>query len=73
MNAPKEIMLQEANRRAEADPALATSLGLIMLMGMVEVEAMEAFAGTDLRHNYVTHFPMSDVDFWEFTIARKAA
>lgn len=71
MREEKERFLVRARRAAAENPKFAAELGVMLLTGIEEVIQMETFAGADLHHSYVTHFPVTGDGEWTFTIARR--
>lgn len=71
MREEKERFLVRARRKAADDIQFAAELGVMLLTGIEEVLQMEAYAGTNLDHSYVTHFPVPGDGEWTFTIARR--
>lgn len=71
MREEKERFLVRARRKAAEDPQFAARLGLMLLTGIEEVIQMESYAGTDLHHSYVTHFPVPGDGDWTFIIERR--
>ena len=63
----------KANERAQAEEGLAYTLGLIVLVGMLELEAVRAFTGDGLEHVYKTSFTMDDGHDWELRLTRLEA
>lgn len=71
MREEKERFLDRARRKAAEDPKFAAEVGVMLLTGIEEVIQMEAYAGNDLQHSYVTHFPFPGEGEWTFTIERR--
>jgi hypothetical protein len=71
MREEKERFLDRARRKAAEEPQFAAELGVMLLTGIEEVIQMETYAGSDLHHSYVTHFPVPGDGDWTFTIARR--
>jgi hypothetical protein len=71
MSEEKERFLDRARRKAAADPKFAAEIGVMLLTGIEEVIQMETYAGSDLYHSYVTHFPVPGDGEWTFTIERR--
>ena len=70
MREEKERFLDRARRKAADDVQFAAELGVMLLTGIEEVIQMETYAGSDLDHTYVTHFPVPGDGEWTFTIER---
>ncbi len=62
-----------AMARANADPGLAHSLGVVMLTGFGFIARAEKFTGPQIVNTYHTHFPMPDGSEWEMTLKRRIA
>ncbi len=71
MREEKERFLVRAQRKAAEDPRFAAELGVMLLTGIEQVIQMETYAGSDLHHSYVTHFPVPGDGEWTFTIERR--
>lgn len=71
MREEKERFLDRARRKAADDIQFAAELGVMLLTGIEEVSQMENYAGKDLHHAYVTHFPVPGDGEWKFTIERR--
>ncbi len=73
MREAKQRFLDQARARAKSDQAFAAELGTMLIVGLLEVEAMETYAGDgELEHRYITHFPdPHGGGDWTFTVARR--